>query len=147
MRKVTIRTDGSCLNNGLENARGGGAICVYEDNAIIYTKCFKPCFETLTETRCEALALLEALRFLKEHKDIKATIQLDSKALVDGILGTARRKANRDLWEPIEELFPSIESQIVAIQLIASEENYDADKLANQAANALFVENKGEWIK
>lgn len=147
MRNVIIRTDGSCLNNGLEGAKGGCAICVFdaETNQLIYQRGFKPQIESFTENRCEAAAFHAALHFLSEN-DVKAVIQSDSKTVVDGIIGTARRKANRDLWEPIEQLFPMVGNKIANIELIASEQNYEADKLANQAANALFINEEGEWL-
>ena len=147
MRNVIIRTDGSCLNNGLEGAKGGCAICVFdaETKQLIYRRGFKPQIESFTENRCEAAAMYAALQFLSDN-NVKAVIQSDSKTVVDGINGEARRKANRDLWEPIEDLFPVVGSKIVNVELIASEENYEADKLANKAANALFINEEGEWL-
>ena len=148
MREVIIKTDGSCLNNGQDDARGGCAICVYDKTTgdMIYRRIFKPRTDKMTNNRCEAIAFHGALQFVAEHKEVKALLQSDSKTVVDGVIGIAQRRANRDLWEPIEELFPQVHHRIVGVQHIPSEENNDADHLAFQAANALFINENGEWL-
>lgn len=149
MREVVIRTDGSCLNNGQPDARGGCAICVYDkgSNQMIYRRMFKPNVEgKITNNRCEAIAFNGALQFILENKEVKALILSDSKTTVDGIIGTAKRKSNRDLWEPIENTLPLVYDRILGIEHIPTEENNDADHLAFQAANALYINEKGEWL-
>lgn len=149
MREVIIKTDGSCLNNGGENPRGGCAIAVFdkETGNMIYRRIFKPSFERITNNRCEMLAFYDALVFLDQNKDMRALIQSDSTTVVDGVLGPAQRRANRDLWEPIELIFPLIADRIIDVQSIEGDtENTDADHLAFKAANALFIKEQGEWL-
>ena len=146
--EVIIKTDGSCLNNGQDDARGGCAICVYDKGTgkMIYRRIFKPRTEKTTNNRMEALAFYGALQFVYEHKDVKALLQSDSKTVVDGVIGVAQRRANRDLWWLIEELMPLVHNRILGVEHIPSEENHDADHLAFQAANALYINEEGEWL-
>lgn len=146
LRDVVIKTDGSCLNNGQDDARAGCAICVYENDQLIYRKLFKPKFDRLTNNRAELNAFYAALQFVEQNSEFRAVLKSDSKQTVEGVTGIAQRKANRDLWEPIEELFPNVHDRIVAVEHIASEDNNDADHLAFQAANALFINENGEWL-
>jgi len=149
MKEVVIKTDGSCLNNGAENAKGGCAIVVYDKGTgnMIYRRIFKPQIERMTNNRCEMLAFYDALQFVAQNKEFRALIQSDSTTVVDGILGTAQRRANRDLWEPIESIMPGIHDRIVGIESIEGiKENTDADHLAFKAANALYINETGEWL-
>lgn len=148
IREVIIKTDGSCLNNGQEDARGGCAICVYDKGtgSMIYRRIFKPQIERMTNNRCEMLAFNDALQFVAQNKNVRALLQSDSTTVVDGILGTAQRRANRDLWEPIEAVMPLIHDRIVGVEAIASEDNNDTDHLAYKAANSLYINETGEWL-
>ena len=149
MKEVIIKTDGSCLNNGGVDPKGGCAIVVYDKGTgnMIYRRIFKPQIEKVTNNRCEMLAFCDALQFVEQNKDVKALIQSDSTTVVDGILGTAQRRANRDLWEPIETIVPKIHDRILNIESIEGlKENTDADHLAFKAANSLFINEEGEWL-
>jgi ribonuclease HI len=150
LRDVIIKTDGSCLDNGEEYARGGCSVCVYDKatGKMIYRRIFKPMIGKVTNNRCEMYAFNGALQFVKEHEHVRALLQTDSKQVVEGVNGIAKRKANRDLWEPIEQIFPDIHGRIIDIEHIDGDtENTDADHLAFQAANALFIKEQGEWLE
>jgi ribonuclease HI len=149
LKDVIIKTDGSCLNNGQQDARGGCAICVYDKDTgkMIYRRIFKPHIERMTNNRCEMYAFNDALQFIAKHENIRALLQSDSTAVVDGILGIAQRRANRDLWESIEATIPLIHDRIIGVEHIdGNTENTDADHLAFQAANSLFINEHGEWF-
>ncbi len=144
MTEVTIRTDGSCYDNGVKDrAPMPGCAFIVTDNEsgeVIYKRAFKPKSKhTPTENRCEAFAMLAAVRWLQKHKQYMATIESDSKLMVDGITGLARRKANRDIWEHLESLIPAVAKRIKEFRLIPREDNSEADKLAKQAALAIFL--------
>lgn len=144
MTDIIIRTDGSCVNNGIEDKvpMPGCAYIVTNSKTgeVIYKKAFKPKSKHApTENRCEAFAMLAAVRWLHKHKQYTATIESDSKLLIDGITGLARRKANRDIWEHLESLIPAVANRIKAFNLISREDNSEADKLAKQAALAIFL--------
>lgn len=148
MKEVIIRTDGSCLNNGQDDARGGCAICVYdkESGKMIYRRIFKPKTDRVTNNRTEAAAFHGALQFVAQYEDVRALLQSDSRTVIDGVIGVAQRRANRDLWEPIEELMPVIHNRVIGVEHIPSELNQDADHLAFQAANALYINEEGVWL-
>lgn len=149
MREVIIKTDGSCLDNGFPNARGGCAFCVYEKGTgkMIYRRIFKHTIGIISNNRCEMYAFYGALQFVNEHKNIRALMQSDSTTVIEGTNGIARRKANRDLWNLIETIMPEIHDRIIDVEAIDGElENVDADLLAFKAANAIFINEKGEWL-
>lgn len=88
--------------------------------------------------------LISALTWLKNHPEVTARIESDSKSTIDGILGKAKRKQNRDLWEPIERLIPELQGQIRSIMHIKREGNALADGYAREVAHALFVNEEEE---
>lgn len=146
MEKIIIRTDGSCVNNGIDEKEksAGCAFVVYkfDTGEEITRKAFKlePSFETpFTENRCEAMAILKAVLWLKENSQYEARIESDSKTIVDGIIGLARRRANRDIWNLLESAIPDVADRISGFKLIPRTSNVEADKAAKQAALAICV--------
>ena len=139
MKEVKIYTDGSCLNNGQPEASAGWAIVVNGD--IQDTASGKLPGEKQTNNRAELYALLEALRWVQNHPGVKASIYSDSKIAIDGMLGNSQRKANRDIWEQIEELCPKVAGQLTGVGHVDREDNKEADDLARKAANALLIFN------
>lgn len=144
MTEVLIKTDGSCVNNGMEerDAIPGCAFIVtnVETGEAVAKIAFKPeSDQPFTENRCEAFAILGAVKWLKEHKDYIATFESDSKTIVDGIVGLARRRANRDIWEQLESEIPKVADRILGFNLVRREENAEVDQLAKQAALAICI--------
>lgn len=153
MIDITIKTDGSCVDNDLKDenaiAKPGCAFVVYDDktNMVIAKKAFRPVSDKpFTESRCEAMAILAAIEWLIEHKEYRATIESDSKIIVDGIVGLARRRANRDLWKQLESQIPRVADRIRKFSLIPRWENRDADHIARVAALAIHVGEDFEGI-
>ena len=141
---MIIQVDGSCVNNGGENlpVMAGYAWVVLDQGRNECQHKAKKLSKGLypaTETRCEMAGLICALEWLKSNPTVTACIESDSKSTVDGILGKAKRKQNRDLWEPIERLIPELTDRIESIQFIKREYNSLADGYAREVAHALFV--------
>lgn len=137
---VTIFTDGSCINNGKPEASAGWSVIIEGDvNEELYGKLPG---NTQTNNRAELFAVQKALEWIKDHPDVEVSaICSDSKLAIDGMIGRSSRKANRDIWEKIEELAKDIGHQVVDVRHISREENKRADELAKVAANALFCIN------
>lgn len=138
----TIHTDGSCINNGLPTARAGWSFVVKNPaGEVVHQDFGKLPGPKQGNQKAELYALYQAFVWMKNHPEIKATIYSDSRTAVCGITGENKRTANRDLWDPIEAMAPSITS-LINIIFIESEYNAEADALAYKGANALFVFNK-----
>ena len=135
-----IYIDGSCLGNGQPGAVGGWGFVIYDNN---HCKTHEdlgklPGEEKQTNNRAELYALIQALQWVKKHPEIKACIKSDSKIVIDGLKGSAIRKANRDLWAPIESLCKELNGRITA-EHVYRDKNKEADALARQGANALIT--------
>lgn len=144
LKEIIIKTDGSCINNGIEgrDALPGCAFIVIDKASgdMIAKKAFRPQMALpYTENRCEAAAILGAVEWLINNTDYIATFESDSKTIVDGIVGLARRRANRDLWEQLESKILTVADRILGFTLVRRESNADVDALAKQAALAISV--------
>ena len=145
-KKIVIKTDASAWKDSKTGKvlRAGWAFVVYDmkGNELCYQqhKLYpneEP--EELTEIRCEMMAFIAALIWLKKNDQYQAVLKSDSRTMVNGILGIAKRKANYDLWDEMELEVRKAINQIEDICYIPREENSRADQLANQAANAIFL--------
>lgn len=141
MKKLTsvrVRTDGACSNHGESNARAGYGVTIRGG----FTCDLSGKVPGVQDSnRAEIYAFLVALRWLEEHKGIIADFRSDSTTLVDGLLGKAPRNNHKDLWQEIELLAPKVEGRVRSIEWLSRDDNCDADALAKQAANAIFVLN------
>lgn len=134
-----IYIDGSCLGNGQPDAVGGWGFVVYNNNKTIHEDLGKLPGEKQTNNRAELYALIQALQWVKKHPETEACIiKSDSKIVIDGLKGSAIRKANRDLWAPIESLCKELNGRITA-EHVYRDKNKEADALARQGANALIT--------
>lgn len=153
MRAVNLHCDGACLDNGKSYAMGGYGVVVEENGQVIETRFGKLREGLQTNNRAELEAMLGALNYIFEKGDssVKYHIYSDSTTVVDGILGVAKRKANRDLWEDIENACKVLNLQQYHItvmhcnkEVLGSESshyqmNVLADSLAFRGANALII--------
>ena len=145
LEEVIIKTDGSCVNNGVEGKEpypGCAFIVIHKKTGRkIDQKQFKPkpTKYAPTENRCEAYAILAGVKWLQEHEQYAATFESDSKTIVDGIVGLARRKANRDIWEQLESMIPTVADRIRDFKLVPRNSNSEVDGLAKQAAMAIYL--------
>lgn len=136
---VQIFVDGSCLNNGQPDASAGWAVVIKGDIETNLTG--KLPGEKQTNNRAELYGLLQALRWIQSHPEVKAAIYSDSRICIDGLLGDSQRKANRDIWVEIEQICPEIAGQLTDVKHVDRNENKEADELARKAANALIILN------
>ncbi|WP_291950231.1 ribonuclease HI [Campylobacter sp.] len=141
MKSIEIYTDGSCLNNP---GFGGWAYILSYKN---YKKENSGAFENTTNNRMELMAIIQALKALKEPCDIK--LYTDSKLMVQSInewlkewvKKDFKNKKNTDLWQ--EYLAISKGHKIFAIWVKAHnghELNEHCDMLARNAALRLQKE-------
>lgn len=143
-KEVVIQVDGSCVNNvarGLQ-VRAGYAFVVLDTNRKElghYAQKLAPMYYPATETRCEMMAIIAALTWLKKNPNVSASIESDSKSTVDGILGKAKRKQNKDLWEKLEKAILESQEQIQGFYYVKRELNARADSYARETAQALFI--------
>ena len=146
MEKIIIKTDASAWKDAQTGKvlRAGWAFVIYDAKGQeVYHQLHKlyPSEEKeeLTEIRCEMMAFIAALKWLNQNSQYRAVLKSDSRTMINGILGMAKRKANHDLWDVMEKEVRSTINQIEDICYIHREDNARADSLANQAASAIFI--------
>lgn len=153
MSVVNIHCDGACLDNGNPNASGGYGVVIEKQGAIVNHMFGKLRTGVQTNNRAELEAMLKALQYIIKHGDINTNyvVYSDSTTVVDGILGIAKRKSNRDIWVEIEEVCSELNlaNYSVAVKHCNKEEldpsdiiyrmNVQADNLAFRGANALII--------
>ena len=152
MKFVSIHCDGACLENGKPNASGGYGIVVEENGNIVHSLFGKLRAGNQTNNRAELEAMLQALNYVFESdKKNEYVIYSDSTTVVDGIIGVAKRKANRDIWEDIERVCSILTMQGYKISVVHCNKeqlepedivykmNVQADLLAFRGANALII--------
>lgn len=153
MRPVNLHCDGACLENGKPHAMGGYGIIVESEGKILETQFGKLRVGVQTNNRAELEAVLKALEYIKETGDpaISYILYSDSTTVVDGILGIAKRKANRDIWQDIETICQEINQAGYQVSVVHCNKdkldpediiyqmNVQADLLAFRGANALII--------
>jgi len=142
MKQVEIYTDGSCLNNP---GFGGWAYIVRYKK---YEKIAFGACENTTNNRMELLAIIEALKILKEPCEIKLftdsnlMVQSINEWLFTWVKKNFKNKKNVDLWQEYLKLAKN--HKIKAFWIKAHnghKENEKCDFLAKQAAQNLQKEN------
>lgn len=68
MKKITVFTDGACWNNGKANAKAGYGVFVPKQESHFEVKISEKLIEQPTNQRAELVAILEAIKLLKETK-------------------------------------------------------------------------------
>lgn len=128
---VELFIDGSCQGNGTLRARGGYAVTDGAGREISSGRV--PGKQT--NNRAEIMALIGALDYIKDTRE-ETTVYTDSRLVYDSIKGIAKRRANRDLWEQIEEKAQDLHG-LWNIQFVDRSFNV-ADALAKTAARSLI---------
>jgi len=152
MKVINIHCDGACLENGKPNAVGGYGVIVEEQGVIKRSFFGKLRAGVQTNNRAELEAILHALNsILLSERTNQYIIYSDSATVVDGILGVAKRKANRDIWEDIERVCDLLNKQKYNVVVkhcnkedldpsdVCYDMNVQADLLAFRGANALII--------
>ncbi len=151
MKNVIIYTDGACSGN--PGIGGYGAVLMYKENRKEISKGYR----LTTNNRMETLAVIEALRLLKEPCNVK--LYTDSTYVANSVnkgwvynwqknnwKNSSKKEApNKDLWQ---ELLPLLEKHNVEFIWVKghadNEENNRCDFLAREAiksGNLLEDEN------
>jgi len=103
-KNLVIYTDGSCLGNP---GPGGWAAIIIEDGKIHEISGGEP---STTNNRMEMKAVIEALKYIREHNSIETLPTLninffiDSNLIVQTLNCGWKKKKNKELWAEIEKL-------------------------------------------
>ena len=137
MEKVLIWTDGSCLGNP---GPGGWGVFI-KDGEQVHE--FANGVTETTNNRMEIQAVIEAIKWWKEHRPHKEVIiHTDSKYVVDSVTKWMTGWVNRDfkdvknddLWRTLNQIIsPMIDWKWVKAH-VGNPENEKADKLAHDQA-------------
>jgi len=139
MKHIDIFCDGSCLGN--PGAGGWGAILRFDQNGKIHEKRLFGGMAHTTNNQMELIAVIEALKALKEPCDI--TLYSDSSYVCKGInewLGGWIKKGfknikNQELWEAYIKESRSHKIKAKWIKGHAGHiENEECDKMAREIA-------------
>ena len=139
---MRVFVDGACAGNGTPQAKAGwGYVAKLDNGAVLRRNGDVPGEQT--NNRAELYGLLMAASLIKqlhEETGLKAVeLIMDSEIVVNGVLGKAKRRSNRDLWSQVEDLFGKLRGNVtVSIRHVPREANAEADALASQAANSLI---------
>lgn len=99
VNKITIYTDGSCLGN--PGPGGWGAVIRQNSQETV----LKGGDSDTTNNRMEMIAIIEALKWIKNHAEQKnIDIYSDSSLILNSINKGWKRKKNLDLWEQLDNL-------------------------------------------
>lgn len=139
MNKIKVYTDGSCLGNP---GPGGWAFLVIEKTdkqleKIIYRQSDKE--YSSTNNRMEMQAILMSLKYLhKNFPQQQVELFSDSNLLVQTINKGWKKKANRDLWQEIDQLLPNLKLKVNWVKAHHKDQyNNECDQLAwNEATKA-----------
>lgn len=148
---INIHCDGSCLNNGSPEAKGGYGI-VIESNQEVQEQIFGKLRKgKQTNNRAEIEALIQSLKYIMNSQYECFNIYSDSKTVVDCMTGESQRKSNRDLWQEVECICKECDKD-VSIFFVNKETldtsdslyrfNVLADTLAFKGANALIINRR-----
>lgn len=152
---INIYTDGACSGNP---GPGGYGYCVRNaDGNLLYHGNMG--FRRTTNSRMELYAVIRALTRTETHlagqttrsTDIKVHVWSDSQMVVKTINNGWRRKANKDLWEQLDNALAAFPAGAVEFHWVKGHAgnpgNNEADRLAVQARlNATEIDNVYEAI-
>jgi ribonuclease HI len=136
-QKISIYTDGSCHGNP---GPGGWCAIVLEEqkNKLVKIATLKGHETDTTNNRMEMIAAIEGLRYIHDKKLLMSDITLysDSSLVINTLMKGWKRKANKDLWEELDEMNEELNVQFEWVKGHAkSIWNNECDKVANLEAN------------
>lgn len=153
-KEVTIYTDGGCRGNGQgENIGGYGIILTYVNKKTekVYEKEIKKGFRNTTNNVMELLAVIDALKALKEPCVVR--LYSDSAYVINALNAGWLEKwqkngwktsdkqdvKNKELWVELIELLKIHDVKFIKVKGHAYDEyNNRCDKLANEAMDELW---------
>ena len=145
-KKISIYTDGSCHGNP---GPGGWCAIVLEEQKgkLVQVAALKGHETDTTNNRMEMIAAIEGLRYIHEQKLLTADVTLysDSSLVINTLMKGWKRKANKDLWEELDEMNEELNVQYEWVKGHAKNKwNNECDKYANlEAGKAEKIIKKG----
>lgn len=144
---INIYTDGSCQNNGEDNATCGWGFVVAKGSIVTYEDYGKIREGKQTVFRAELESFLQVLLYIRQcDNKLRFTIYTDSLMLADAVNGLCSRRSNKDIWSQIEDVSKELIGR-VEVKHVPSHTDRDdlnsimnakADRLAKQGALNLF---------
>jgi len=137
LKKISIYTDGSCHGNP---GPGGWCAIVLEEqkSKLVQIATLKGHETETTNNRMEMIAAIEGLRYVHDQDLLTAEVTLysDSSLVINTLLKGWKRRANKDLWEELDEMNEELNIEFQWVKGHAkSQWNNACDKVANQEAH------------
>lgn len=141
-----IYTDGSCINNGNENAIATwGYVVTNEDNKILEV-CTGKVTGKQNSNRAELTAAIKALQHIKNNQD-EFILRTDFEALYLYCNGKSIYKSNHDLYKKITRLLNSCNDRVVVEKVEAHKDkksvinyiNAFTDKVARKCCSLFDI--------
>ena len=141
-----IYTDGSCINNGCDNAIATwGYVVTNEDNKILEVSTGKVNGKQ-NSNRAELTAAIKALQHIKNSQE-KYILRTDFEALYLYCNGRSTYKANHDLYKKITRLLSSCNNRVVVEKVEAHKNSKSVinyingltDKLAKKCSDLFNI--------
>lgn len=123
MKHVDLYVDGSYYI--AENRGGYGAVLIYGNKI----KVLSGQLEDSTNNQAEILALVEALRLLKEPCEVD--VYSDSTYLVDTFIGFYSKKKNQNCWTLLED---ALKPHLVRVEWVRGHNKNKYNELAHYLA-------------
>lgn len=136
---IFIYTDGSCKGNP---GPGGWAAILLEDEAKKPFAILKGSDPQTTNNRMEMTAVIEALKFIHKNKFQNSNIKLfsDSNLVIQTLISGWKRKANKDLWQELDQFNQKISIEYIWVRGHAKNKwNNECDKIATSEAGIVAV--------
>ncbi len=136
--KILIYTDGSCIGNP---GPGGWAAILLHPDAEKPFAILKGHEKSTTNNRMEMIAVIEALRYIHEHKfqNSNITLHSDSNLVIQTLTQGWKRKANLDLWEELDQLNEELDVNFIWVKAHAQNKwNNECDKIAQQQSRKIL---------
>jgi len=135
MKHIEIYTDGSCKGN--PGPGGWAAIFLQKKSEKPFEILKGRAFQT-TNNRMEMTAVIEALRYINHQQlhDAEIILYSDSNLVIQTLLQGWKRKANKDLWEELDELNEGLDIDYQWVKGHAKNHwNNECDKIAQKEAD------------
>lgn len=130
LQNIEIFADGSCRGNP---GPGGWCAIILEKKSSVPFKILKGNEIFTTNNRMEMLAIIEALKFIIENKlqNLEINLYSDSNLVIQSLNQGWKRKANKDLWEELDELAEGLDVSYIWVKGHAKNKwNNECDKHA-----------------
>lgn len=107
-----IYSDGSCINNGLENAVASWSYVVTDNSNNVTEACTGRVRGLQNNNRAELIAFIKALQYVRNERKDEFVMHVDFEALYLYCNGMARPKTNLDLYRQIDFLLNACSGRV-----------------------------------